>query len=459
MFDRKVEFHAVSLEYRIILWDRFLSGMFPRKTWQLNEIYPLTRGLSLESANLHNKTMKPSSLQRRQFVKSLSAFFSWCLLKPRKALAQVIPFSFWQKVTHTSAWTWGVNATFGQLGVGTHVSYSSPVQLTGSWAQLDSAWSGSPVVTFSMGIRTNGTLWAWGDNAYGELGQNTHTGKFSSPVQIAGSWIQMSCGGKGWTNPFGMAIRSDRTLWSWGSAPTTSASSPVQVAGGTSGSWAMVAAGYEQWFGIQVDGTLWACGGEGAGELGIGQTTGGAGSPTQIAGSWVQVNSQCDSSAGGFSGGIKTDGSLWMWGGNGAGDLGTGDTNTYSVPVQIGTYSWIQLSLACSSYALAIRADGTLWGWGDNSNGQLGVGDTTARSSPVQVPGQWRDVFALSTAPGGNGGATLAIRNDGTLWGWGDNTSGCIGIGSTTSYSSPVLVSGGTWSTLSGAAFTAFALK
>jgi alpha-tubulin suppressor-like RCC1 family protein len=301
----------------------------------------------------------------------------------------------------------------------------------------------------------DGTLWAWGDNSFGELGQGTHTGKKSSPVQIAGSWIQASCGGKGYFAPWGMAIRSDRTLWTWGNG----SSSPVQVTGGSIGSWTLIAAGDENWLGIQVDGTLWGCGSQGAGELGLGTSTTGYATPTQLGGSWTQVTIQADSSPGGSSAGIKVDGSLWTWGGNGDGDLGTGDTNEYNSPVQIGTYSWTQVSLSPGSHTLAIRADGTLWAWGANTNGQLGVGNTVSYSSPVQVPGQWINAFALGTSFGGDTGVSLAIRSDGTLWAWGDNTSGCVGVGSLVSYSSPVQVGTSKWTSLAGGTFTAFAIK
>lgn len=408
--------------------------------------------------------------QRRTFLKSFLATLATYILRPHRAFAQVIPFAFWQRVYSNHLWVWGVN-TYGQLGNGTHTSYSSPVQLTGSWVQVNSAWTddttSATAVAFSVGIKADGTLWAWGDNVWGELGQNTHTGLFSSPVQIAGSWIQATCGGQGWNNPFGLAIRSDRTLWAWGDGSagtlgqnsTTSYSSPVQVLGGKS--WAMISGGYGQWMGIQINGTLWACGAQGAGELGLGTASTQYNSPTQVGGSWVQAVVMCDTSAGGCAGGIKADGSLWTWGGNSNGDLGVGNTTSYSSPVLVSSASWLQLSMssgsAWGSHGMAIRVDGTLWGWGTNFGGQLGIGDTTNRSSPVQVPGSWRSVFAMQT---GSSGCTLAIRSDGTLWAWGDNSTGLYGIGNSTGfYSSPVQVGSSTWSYIGGGQNTVMALK
>jgi alpha-tubulin suppressor-like RCC1 family protein len=132
------------------------------------------------------------------------------------------------------------------------------------------------------------------------------------------------------------------------------------------------------------------------------------------------------------TGAVKTDGTLWMWGRNGQGQLGLGNTTTYSSPKQIGVLtSWLQVS---TNYAtLAVKTDGTLWGWGDNLDGQLGLGDRTNRSSPVQVGAltNWAYVDARSAQ------RVLAVKTDGTLWSWGANNIGQLGLGNTTKYSSP----------------------
>jgi alpha-tubulin suppressor-like RCC1 family protein len=124
---------------------------------------------------------------------------------------------------------------------------------------------------------------------------------------------------------------------------------------------------------------------------------------------------------------IKSDGTLWAWGHNYSGQLGLGDTIDRHSPVQVGTDTdWKQVVADRDwGYTLAIRTDGTLWGWGANSVGQLGLGDTTSRHSPVQVgTDTWKQVAA-------GDGYTLAIRTDGTLWTWGENWWGQLGLGDT----------------------------
>jgi alpha-tubulin suppressor-like RCC1 family protein len=148
---------------------------------------------------------------------------------------------------------------------------------------------------------------------------------------------------------------------------------------------------------------------------------------------WKQVACSSYSSAA-----IKTDGTLWTWGENNVGQLGLGNTTNRSSPVQVGNLSnWKELANQINAAGMAaIKTDGTLWAWGANGNGRLGLGDTTNRSSPVQVGAltNWKEVTA-------GGASTLAIKTDGTLWSWGFNTNGELGLGNTTHRSSPVQVS------------------
>lgn len=417
--------------------------------------------------------MPIQSESRRGFIRSTLGIASSLLFWPEFARAAGFYnlAAFWQDrspLIH-QFWVWGVN-TYGQLGTGNLTTYSSPVQIHGSWAQVDSAWTtkttSTTVTSFSLGLHADGTLWSWGDNTYGELGHGTSGAatSTSSPVQITGkSWTQISCGAQGWDNPFAMAIRSDGTLWAWGDntagqlgqGNTISYSSPVQIMPGTS--WSMINAGYWEWMGIKTNGTLWTCGAQFAGEMGTGSSQSFISTPVQLAGSWTQAVVRCDSSAGGVAGGIRVDGSLWMWGGNGNGDLGTGDGIGYSSPVQIGTSSWSQLSLGLCSTTLAIRRDGTLWGWGANNTGQLGIGNTTQQNTPTQISSlTWRSTFVIDTNTGGCG---FAVRSDGSLWGWGDNSSGCLGLGNLISYSSPVQIMSGIVASISGGQNTPMVLR
>ncbi len=207
-----------------------------------------------------------------------------------------------------------------------------------------------------------------------------------------------------------LAIKSDGTLWAWGyggsgqlgTGNTTQQNSPVQV--GTATNWQHLSAGYNHSLAIRSDGTLWAWGFGGSGQLGTGNTTKQL-SPVQIgsATNWQHV-----SAGKSYSLAIKSDGTLWAWGYGNFGQLGTGNIANQLSPIQIGTATnWQHLS-AGSIHSLAIKSDGTLWAWGYGGSGQLGTGNTTQQNSPVQVgtATNWQNIsagdfhsLALSSVP------------------------------------------------------------
>jgi hypothetical protein len=236
-------------------------------------------------------------------------------------------------------------------------------------------------------IKTDGTLWTWGRNFSGELGLGDRTSR-SSPVQVGAltNWSKIAKGIGGSS----AAIKTDGTLWTWGAngwgqlgfGNTTYRSSPVQV--GALTNWADVACGGVHMAAIKTDGTLWAWGRNDSGQLGLGNTTNYS-SPMQVGAltNWLQV------ACGGFhTVAIKTDGTLWAWGYNSglwAGVLGLGNTNDYSSPKQVGALTtWSKVS-ASLNHTLALKTNGTLWAWGVNYSGGLGTGNTTPCSSPIQV--------------------------------------------------------------------------
>jgi len=286
-------------------------------------------------------------------------------------------------------WSWGYNA-FGQLGQNNTTNYSSPVQVGSltNWKFI-SLGTGS-----TLSIKTDGTLWACGNNANGQLGLGTTSGAYSSPVQVGSltNWKQISMN----ATDSSMSIKTDNTLWAWGinsygqlgTGDTNNRSSPVQI--GSLNNWKYVSLGYDVFLSIKTDGTLWTSGGNAFGQLGQGNTTSYS-SPVQVGSltNWKQV-------AGGFkySTAIKTDGSLWSWGYNAYGQLGTGDTVSYSSPVQIGSLTnWKQISTGYD-HTTSIQKNGTLWSWGNNTQGQLGQGTITPFSSPIQVGSltNWKQV-------------------------------------------------------------------
>ena len=344
-------------------------------------------------------------------------------------------------------WAWG-RSNWGQLGDNNYVSKSSPVQTVAggtNWKQVSGGLS------YTAAIKTDGTLWLWGNNGDGGLGDNTVTHR-SSPVQtVAGgtNWKQVGCG-----SSHTAAIKTDGTLWTWGNNyygqlgnnTVNRVSSPIQtVSGGTN--WKQVSSGYYHTAAIKTDGTLWSWGGNSYGVLGD-NTVIHRSSPVQtVAGgtNWKQIDCGSDHTAA-----IKTDGTLWTWGNNYYGELGDNTITHRSSPVQTVSSGTNWKQVGCGFYhTAAIKTDGTLWLWGHNLNGQLGDNTVIHGSSPVQtVSGgtNWKQV--------GCGGYyhTAAIKTDGTLWLWGRNTYGELGDNTRTHRSSPVqtVAGGANWKQVEG---------
>jgi alpha-tubulin suppressor-like RCC1 family protein len=225
----------------------------------------------------------------------------------------------------------------------------------------------------------------------------------------------------------------------------TKYSSPVQtVAGGAN--WKQVAAGSSHVMAIKTDGTLWGWGYNSVGHLGSGNTTSYS-SPIQIGAltTWRQVSAGAS-----FSGGIAADSTLWMWGSSASGQLGNNSLTGTSSPIQTIAAGTTWKMIACGpQHALAIKTNGTMWSWGLNTNGQLGDGTVVGKSSPVQIGllTTWTKVYSTSM---GGGDVSMAINSSNQLWVWGDNTNYQLGTGNTTKYSSPVQIAGGgtNWKTI-----------
>ncbi len=369
----------------------------------------------------------------------------------------------WASAASGSVAAWGYNAD-GELGNGSTSNSSVPVQVSGALSSVATVAVGE---FGSMAVRSGGTVWQWGDNTYGELGNNTTTNSLT-PVEVVGQ------GGTGTLSGVksvaqgvyhSLAVKSDGSVWSWGYDrdgelgvnSTTNSSTPLEVFptgwADSTGEHVPIAAGAWHSLALKSDGTVWAWGQNGFGQLGINSTASNSTTPVEVVGAGgTGALSGVVAVAAGFesSAALKSDGTVWTWGYNGFGELGNNTTTPSSTPVEVvgpggaGVLSGVVAIAANYGDTLALKSDGTVWAWGDNTYGQLGINSFNSSLTPVEVLG-----------PGGAGNLSgivglaagridgVALGSDGTVWSWGDNESDQLGNGSTAETSKvPVQVSG-----------------
>ena len=333
-----------------------------------------------------------------------------------------------------TVWVWGRNSN-GQLGNGTTTDSHIPIQVSGLSGMTAIAAGNN----FTVALKNDGTVWIWGGNSNGQLGNGTTTDSHI-PIQVSGlSGMTAIAAGSNFT----VAVKNDGTVWAWGSnsngqlgnGTTTDSNIPVQVSGASGLSNVVgVAAGSNHTVALINSGVVWAWGDNGNGQLGNGTTTdsniplgvGGLGSIMAIA------------AGNNFTVALKNvtlNSSVLAWGSNNNGQLGNGTTTDVYVPVQVsGMVGTGAIGIAAGyDHAVAMKTDGTVWAWGSNSNGQLGNGTTTGSVTPVQVSGM---LGVAAVAAGEKDTVTLKI--DSTVWAWGYNFYGQLGNNSTTDSSIPV---------------------
>ncbi len=336
-----------------------------------------------------------------------------------------------------SVWAWGYNAD-GELGNGSTASAATPVRVTGAPA----AAGITAGLLSSVELTRTGTVRAWGNNAYGQLGNGTATSS-STPVAVS-SLSGVAQVGAG--NYHVLALRSDGTVAAWGlnnagqlgDGTVTSRSTPVTVAG-LSGVTQIAAGGLPGYAGhsvaLKADGSVWTWGYGKSGQLGLGSLTS-TGTPTKVAGLPViaQVAANGDDTYA-----VGKDGSLWAWGAGSYGQLGNAAaSNRQPTPVQVNLAN-VKSVGAGGTHALAITIDGKTWAWGNDNTGQLGDNGACGKTcvTPVQISG-----LTGVTAVTGGYVHSLAALSDGTLRAWGRNAEGELGDGTTTVRMTPVAVSG-----------------
>jgi uncharacterized repeat protein (TIGR02543 family) len=357
-----------------------------------------------------------------------------------------------------TVWSWGLNAK-GQLGNGTTTNGSLPAQVvgpggTGYLTGIVAVMGGEQ---HNLALKSDGTVWAWGLNQEEQLGDGNTTNS-STPVQVSGLTSIVKLGSRGYHS---VAVKSDGTVWTWGWDEYGALGNgvddsnndylvPIEVAGVTNP--IMVTAGFNFSVALMQDHTLMAWGNNSEGEMGDGTTINrltpipvpGIDQVVWVSAGWTHVVA------------IRADGTVWTWGANnwqgsfdcedtydgnnlgfycGYGMLGDGTENDHYTPEQISGLSGAVMALGGDASTSVLLKDGTVWTFGSNGAGQLGVPSIYQSLVPVQVQGLCSAVYIMT-----RDFHNEALCADGTLWSWGSGTSGELGNGALNNSAVPVQV-------------------
>ena len=326
-------------------------------------------------------------------------------------------------------WTWGWNDV-GQLGNGTNTPVNIPQQVgfDSDWVLAVAAGSFDVVLNtngkHTAAIKADGTLWTWGGNDHGQLGDGTLVDR-NSPAQVGtDTWVAVQCGAL-----HTVALRSDSTLWAWGYntygqlglGNLVEGHTPTQV--GTDTDWWQIVSTDMHCLALKSDSSLWSWGLNNYYQLGFFNDNQNKVVPTHVgsATNWRSI-----ATGRYFSFAVKGNNTLWGWGSNDSGQLGLGVVAGYHpVPQQIGTGTMWEAVACGDAHTLAQRTDGSLWGWGFNYFGQLGLNNNTWNYlSPQSLP---NGVGSSAVSAGYYSSGSL--RADSSLWTWGGNDHGNLGVG------------------------------
>ena len=342
-------------------------------------------------------------------------------------------------------WTWGTN-DYGQLGNGktstspTGVAAVKGPSGTGQLGNIVDMDGGREHV---VALTSAGTVYTWGSDLQGQLGDNATKANKSLPVKVtvpcSSGTVKAVEAGHNST----VALCSNGTVWDWGynsngqlgDGTVTTRATPVQARGVTDA--VAIAAGRDMTYAIRANGTLLAWGDNAYGELGDGTTTD---RHTAVA---VKTLTGVVGVAGGRNHGValRSDGTVWTFGHNAYGQLGDGTLINRTTPVQVKTATTKLTGVtevdAGAHHSYARRTGGSVVSWGRNYRDELGDGTTTNRSHAVAVTGV---SGAVSIGSGRDSG--VAVVGDGTVRAWGHNAYGQLGDGTTTSRTRAVVVRG-----------------
>lgn len=323
---------------------------------------------------------------------------------------------------------WGLNSS-GQLARTNLTNSTTPIP-----AGLSGVIAAATGGTHSLALKSDGTVWAWGDNSQGELGTGSACQSCPVPAQVANLTGVVAVSA---TNQISMALKADGTVWAWGynafgelgNGTTTSSNVPVAVSN-LSGVTAISAGSTS--LALKSDGTLWAWGFGGFGQLGNGATPSYSSVPVQVPG----LTNIIAVSSGSFHAlALQADGTVWAWGSNQSGQLGDSTTTSHLSPEHLTTINNVTKIAAGYTHSLALTSDGSVWAWGENTSGQVGIGST---ASSVPAPAKLGSLSsALSVAC--SGPSSFAVTSSGAF-AWGYNKDGELGNGSSSSGGSNVPV-------------------